>query len=238
MRPVRIGAYAFSPGPWPTLGAVLVIALTSWLALWQTNRGDEKAARQALLEARVREPAVVLTGAVKDAEPLLYRRVRAVGEWIAAGQVFVDNQVFEGRAGFDVVTPLRLEASGDAVLVNRGWIARGAEYPRAPSVDVPQGRVFVEGTAALPPRRFLELSADTVADGVWQNLSIERYAQRYRMALLPVVILSDRQPGLEPVREAPDSGEARHREYALTWLSLAMTTLVLWVALNVKRLPR
>ncbi|MGZ5597925.1 MAG: SURF1 family protein [Usitatibacter sp.] len=232
---MRIGAFTFSPGLWPTVGAVALIALTLWLARWQTERGDEKAARQSLLEARIHDPAVVLSGAVAQAEPLLYRRVRASGEWIPAGQIFVDNQVLDGKAGFDVVTPLRLAGGDGAVLVNRGWVARGPEYPRAPAVPVPAGRVEVSGTASLPPRRFLELSADTVAGGVWQNLSIERYRERFAIPVLPVVILSEGEPGLVPIHESPDSGEAKHREYALTWLSLAVTTLVLWLALNVKR---
>jgi surfeit locus 1 family protein len=90
--------------------------------------------------------------------------------------------------------------------------------------------------ASVPPRRVLELSSETVAGNVWQNLSIERYRSHTGIAVLPVVILSDAAaPGLTPVRENPDAGEARHREYALTWFSLAATTLVLWIALNLKR---
>ena len=105
-----------------------------------------------------------------------------------------------------MITPLRLAGRQDAVLVNRGWIARDAGYPRPPAVAVPRGPVEVSGMASLPPRRFFELSADTVAGSVWQNLSIERYRERYAMAVLPVVVLADAQPGLVPVRESPDAG--------------------------------
>jgi surfeit locus 1 family protein len=232
----RIGSFSFTPGIWPTLGAALLIALTLSLARWQTNRGDEKAALQRLLEARFAETPVVLTGSVPSAEPLVYRHVRAAGEWIAEGQVFIDNQVLEGRAGYHVITPLRISPQGDAVLVNRGWIARGPDYPRPPAVPVPSGPVKVSGTATVPPRRVLELAPDTVAGNVWQNLSIERYRARTKIAALPVVVLADSPaPGLAPVRERPDTGIARHREYALTWLSLAITALALWLGLNVKR---
>jgi surfeit locus 1 family protein len=220
----------------PTLAAVLLIATTLWLARWQTHRAEEKEARQALYDARLREMPLRLTGSVPSAEPLLYRRVRASGEWIADGQIFIDNQVHEGRAGFFVVTPLRLAGTRDALLVNRGWIERSAAYPRAPAVAVPHGAVEVEGLATLPPRRVLELSGDTVAGDVWQNLSIDRYRDARRMSVLPVVVLADSPgAGLVPVREQPDAGVAKHREYALTWLSLAITALVLWIALNLRR---
>src|SRR5436190_23681732 len=122
---MRIGAFAFNPAPWLSAGAAVFIALTLYLGIWQTNRGDAKEERQRLLEARVRETPVVLTGSVESAEPLLYRKVRAAGEYDASGQIYVDNQVHQGRAGYFVVTPLRLR-DGVIVLVNRGWIDRGA----------------------------------------------------------------------------------------------------------------
>lgn len=221
-----------------TLAAAALIALLVSLGRWQVNRAHEKEALQALFEARMHEAPVRLTGPVPSAQPLLYRRVEASGRWIADRQVFIDNQVRDGRAGFHVITPLALEGTKYAVLVNRGWIARDAAYPRAPSVAVPEGRVEVAGMASLPPARYLELSGETVTGDVWQNLSLERYAARTGLAILPVVIL-DRAPppGLAAVQAVPDAGMARHREYALTWFALALTTLGLWIALNLRRVP-
>ena len=219
-----------------TLAAIIFFALLLWLGRWQLDRAGEKESRQALYDARLGEATLVLTGAVASPEPLLYRRVRAAGEWVAARQIFVDNQIREGRAGFHVITPLRLEGREDAVLVNRGWIARDAGFPRAPAVAVPSGRVEVTGLATRPPARYRELSSETVTGDVWQNLSIERYAARSGLALLPVVVLADTPaPGLAAVREKPDAGVAKHYEYAWTWFALAATVAALWLALNVRR---
>lgn len=219
-----------------TIAAAALFALLAWLGTWQVQRAGEKEGRQALLDARIREAPVVLTGSVASAEPLLFRRVRAAGEWIAERQVFIDNQIREGRAGFAVITPLRLAGHEEAVLVNRGWIARDAGYPRAPDVPVPGGRVEVTGVAVLPPARVLELSAETVTGNVWQNLSIERFRAVTKLPVLPVLVLDDHPaPGLAPMRERPDAGMAKHQEYALTWFSLAATTLVLWLVLNTSR---
>jgi surfeit locus 1 family protein len=233
---VRLGAFAFTPRIVPTVAAAALIALTLYLGTWQGGRAQEKRELQALYEARTREAPLVLTGPVDSAQPLLYRRVRAAGEWDANGQFFIDNQVLDGRAGFRVVTPLRLQGRDAAVLVDRGWVARDARYPVAPEVGVPAGRVEVVGMATLPPRRFYELSSDTIAGNVWQNLSIERYRERARKDVLPVVILADVPgAGLVAVREKPDAGVDKHREYALTWYSLAATALALWIVLNLRR---
>ena len=235
---MTLSARRFAPRPVPTVAAAALIALTLWLGVWQTNRAEEKTVRQALLEARAKEPAVTLTGAVDVAEPLLFRHVRARGRFDGAGQVFVDNRVNAGRAGYHVVTPLRLDATDAVLLVNRGWIARGPRYPEPPAVPVPDGEAVVEGIATVPPARVLELSGETVTGNVWQNLAIARYSLRYRVRALPVVVLATPAgEGLAAVTEAPDAGIAKHREYALTWFSLAVTALVLWIALNFEKVP-
>ena len=233
---MRLGAFEFSPTIVPTIGAAVAIALTLSLGRWQAGRAEEKEARQALLEARMNETPVLLTGSVESPEPLVYRHVRAAGQWVAEGQIFIDNQILEGRAGFQVLTPLRLEGRKEVVLVNRGWVARSRDYPRAPAVAIPSGRIEVAGVATLPPERVLELSADTISGNVWQNVSIERYRRQTGNPVLPIVILADwPAPGLAAVRERPDAGIAKHREYALTWFALAATVLALWIALNLRR---
>ena len=221
----------------PTIAAIAMIALTVSLGRWQSGRAGEKAARQAAFEARTAETPLELGGSSGPAEALLYRRVRVAGEWDAKGQVFIDNQIHNGRAGFHVITPLRIDGSRVA-LVNRGWTPRTAAYPAAPPVRVPEGRVLVTGIATLPPKRYLELSGETISGNVWQNLSLARYAERMRVELLPVMVLADRPAeGLVAVEEKPDAGVAKHREYALTWYSLAVTLVALWVFYSFRRSP-
>lgn len=228
--------YSFRPGLVPTLAAAGLIALTVSLGRWQLGRAEEKTTRLALLEARQGETPLRLTGSVPSAEPLLYRRVVAAGQWVAGGQVYVDNQSHAGRAGFHVITPLAI-APDAVVLVNRGWVARGSEYPAAPRVAVPAGPAEVTGLVSLPPARFLELSREAISGDVFQNLSVERYRAARRLPALPFVVLAETPAaGLQPVREAPRvMGAEKHREYALTWFSLAATAFVLWIFMNLER---
>lgn len=233
---MRLAGFIFAPRVVPTLAAVAMIALTGSLGRWQALRAQEKSVRQALLEERGREAPLLLAGPAGSAQDLLFRRVRAQGHFVPEGQVFVDNRVHGGRAGFHVVTPLAIRDGPTLALVNRGWIARTAAYPAAPEVPVPAGEQVVEGIATVPPGRVLELTEETVTANVWQNLSLERYAARMRREVLPVVILaSPPAPGLAAVEERPDAGIARHREYSLTWYSLAATVVALWVSVNLRR---
>ncbi|QJR13624.1 SURF1 family protein [Usitatibacter palustris] len=235
---LTLGRWRFTPGLVPTLAAVAMVALTLSLSRWQFNRADEKTARQALLEAREREPVLSLAASGASAEALVYRHVRAEGTYKPEGQVFIDNRQHAGRAGFHVMTPLMLDGGG-AVLVNRGWIARTNAYPQPPAAPVPEGRITVAGLASIPPPRVLELSKETIAGSVWQNLSMARYRELMRIDALPVVLLAEPpSPGLVAVHDKPDLGIAKHQEYALTWLALATTVVGLWLALNLKRQPQ
>ena len=215
---------------WPTIGAAALIALTLSLGRWQTLRAEEKQARQALLETRTRETPLYLTGAVDSAEPLLFRRVRAAGHWIPRGQIFVDNQIRGGRAGFHVITPA-VEATKGSVLLT-AVVARSGDYPPRSLIAVP-AVVEVTGRRTLPPS---VLSSGRHHGGdVWQTFST-RYAAHTGTAVLPVLVLADAPaPGLAAVRENPDAGIARHREYALTWFSLAALALGLWIVLNLRK---
>jgi len=235
---VRIGSLEFSPRGVPTVAALAMVALTVSLGRWQAGRAEEKAALQSLWESRAAEAPLTLAGRAGSAQELAFRRVRLRGAFVAGGQIFIDNRIHGGRAGFHVLTPLALAGGGPAVLVNRGWVARTAAYPAPPEVPVPGGEQSIEGLATVPSRRFVELSADTVSGSVWQNLSIERYAARTGREVLPVVVLArPPAPGLAAVEERPDAGIAKHQEYALTWFSLAATVVALWVGLNLRRAP-
>src|SRR6188768_1080550 len=128
----------FAPRLVPTLAAFAMIALTLWLGRWQGGRAEEKAALQAMYEARIREAPLVLGGS-SPPDALLYRRVRVAGTWVPEGQIFVDNRILDGRAGFHVITPIRVADGAKVVLVNRGWVARNAAYPSAPAVATPSG---------------------------------------------------------------------------------------------------
>jgi surfeit locus 1 family protein len=233
---MRLGAWRFTPRLVPTLAAAVMLALLLSLGRWQVSRAHEKQERQALFETRLKAAPFKLAGPVDDGASLLYRRLEAAGRYQAGRQIYIDNRLHEGRAGFHVITPLQLDGTSSTVLVNRGWVARTAEYPRPPAVAVPEGPVTVTGLATVPPARVLELSADVVAGNVWQNLSLARYRERTQQDVLPFVLLASAPaPGAAPVVEQPDAGVAKHQEYALTWFSLAATVVALWLGLNLRR---
>ena len=227
----------FRPTLVPTLGLVVLVAATVGLGNWQRHRAQEKQALRDRYESAARAPALALDAVaaeMPDAGGLRYRTVRVQGEFVAARQVLIDNKVRAGRAGFDVVTPLRIAGAKRYVLVDRGWIAQGRSRAELPAVPPPAGPVVVEGRIDLPPTRYLELAADPGSGAVRQNLDIGRFAASTGFALLPFIVeqTGGSGDGLDRRWPAPDFDIERHQSYMLQWYSLAALGLVLWIGLN------
>ena len=226
---------SFRPTLWPTLGMVALVALTVGLGNWQRHRAEEKEALAAQAAAAAARPPLELAGAESDAAALVYREVRATGEYDAAHQVLIDNRVHAGRPGFHVVAPLRLSRSGRFVLVDRGWVAQSPRRADLPVVPAPAGIVTVSGRASLPPRYF-ELARSSPTGMLWQNLDIGRFAAATGLDLLPIVIEQDDagapRDGLVRDWPPPDFAIERHRSYMLQWYAFAALAVVLWLTLN------
>lgn len=226
----------FRPSLWPTLGLLLLVGVTVALGNWQRQRAIDKQSLRDQYEAASRAAPLALdAGATAAADPatLRFRSVRAKGTYDAAHQLLIDNRVHAGRAGFEVVAPLKLEGAR-YVLVDRGWVAQGASRAALPQVPAPEGTVVVEGRINLPPARYLELGADANAGPVRQNLDIARFAASSGLALLPFIIeqTQDTADGLVRDWPAPDFGIDQHKSYMVQWYSLAALGVVLWLALN------
>ena len=226
----------FTPRLVPTMAAVLMCALTLYLAQWQQGRAAEKTALQAEFDQRLKTAPQALTADARDADALRFRRAVARGRWHDGAQIYIDNKTDGGRAGYHLITPLKLAESDTYVLVNRGWIARSAAYPSPPVIASNAREVNIAGLITVPSKKFLELSNNTVQGAVWQNLTTERYRDAFKLDVLPFVLLAaEAADGLTPISTRPDAGVDKHREYMFTWYALAATIVALWVGLNIHR---
>jgi len=228
------------PRALPTLAAIVAIVVFVAAGNWQGRRMHEKEALRAQLDAAAKADPIALTAlpSQSDWASLRYRPVVVTGEYDARRQIFVDNKVHAGRAGFHVVVPLVLP-DGRAVLVNRGWIAQGASRAVLPDAPLPSGEVSVRGRLALPAVGYLELSAEAAPGAVWQNLDPGRFAVATGRAVLPVVVEVTTPPvpddGLVRDWPAPDFGVEKHRIYMLQWYALAALAAGLWLFFFVHR---
>lgn len=221
----------------PTVAALAVVALAASAGIWQTNRAQFKRDLQARYEAQEKSAPVALPGSLIDAEAFRFRRVSVTGQFDPAHEILLDNRVLNGKPGYHVVTPLKINNADLYVLVDRGWVARGSDRTLLPEIRTPLGTVVLEGVAAPPSSKYLELSTQTVEGKVWQNLDMHRMAGLLRHPVQPVVItqLNDNGDGLMRHWERPDVGIEKHVGYAFQWFALAVATIVIYVVMYAKR---
>lgn len=222
-----------------TLAAVVGCLVTASLGRWQLGRASGKEALQARIDAREQLPvldALSLRGDA-DVEPLLYRRVEAVGEWVAARTVFLDNRPMNGRAGFYVVTPLRLSGSDAVLLVQRGWAPRDfQDRTRLPAVETPGGVVRLSGHIVPAPSRLYELG-EPGTGLIRQNLDVAQFRAETGLALAPVSIQQegDAADGLLRAWPKISTGVEKHYGYAFQWFGLSALIAVLYVWFQIVR---
>ena len=230
------------------LAALAGVLLTASLGQWQLRRAEQK---QALADVRQSRAAMAPVegaslGQAADSaahrEGLLYRAVALQGRWLGEHTVYLDNRQMQGRAGFFVVTPLRL-ASGPVVLVQRGWVPRHFQDRAAlPTVATPAQEVRVQGHLAPWPSRIYDFGAVETGP-IRQNLDFDAFRGQTG---LPLLALSVQQSGPADdglLREwpVPASGIEKHHGYAFQWFGLSALIALLYVwyqIVQVRRTPR
>jgi surfeit locus 1 family protein len=222
--------------PLPVLTAVTLLALAILIGLgtWQLERRAEKHALLAQIEAREKSPPapveiLFVTGDSFSA----FRQATALGTFDHTKEAYVyapRADTGPTRQGFKVLTPFRL-ASGGVLIVDRGWIPEANKNPAARAQGQIEGEVELEGvllpssvarTFTPPPdlRTRTFYNRDTTAISRALGVSLHRTL---------IFEASTRvEGGPEPMpgkRDIPDN----HLSYALTWFSLGLVLLVIYL---------
>lgn len=227
---------------WPTLAVAALVPAMVALGFWQLHRAGEKQALQEEYDARATGPVVRIEPRLQRAEDLRFYRVTVRGAYETANQLYIDNRVHQGRAGYHVVTPFRIEGGDVRVLVNRGWIPPGPDRAQLPPAAIPEGVQEITGIATVPSDKPFRLGAEAALrhDGqtLWQHMDLVRFAASVRYPVQPVIVLLGPESaagGFTREWSRLDAGIAVHQGYAFQWFMLATTLLAIYLFLGWRR---
>lgn len=221
---------------------VLVVAIVLVnLGQWQLRRLEQRRALNQEITKGLDQPSVTLTGDPVDPEALHRRRVVVTGTFENEENIALRNRSFEGRPGVELIVPLRIKGSDQAVLVNRGWIPLQISTAEERMAYALEGEVTVEGIAyrSQPrPDGFLVPTDPTPVPGqkldTWFRVDIERIQQQVDKPLLPIFVQQSAPPAgpAEPPlpQKEPELTEGSHLGYAFQWFSFAFILLVMYSA--------
>ena len=223
-----------------TLLTLILLVLFVSLGRWQWHRGE---AKQVLWDSYERNDVTPALDARFDFDSAeRFTSVALTGHFESNRQFLLDNRSHAGQPGYEVLTPFVLE-SGRRILVNRGWIPFGGYRDRLPDVSfvsapstVVQGRLDELPTAGLASGR-----APPEAGDAWPKLTSfpthEELQAALRDKLARRILLLDPKMPNGYVREWSPPGMApeRHFSYAIQWWGFAVVLLVLYFALNFRK---
>ena len=173
-----------------SMAALIGVLITASLGFWQLDRAAQK---QAIFDAITRQQAqqpwhnAQLAAQVPViAEPmsevqqadLLHRPVQLQGQWLAEQTLFLDNRQMQGKAGFYVLTPFRLNAPYERVVVIVQCASRAQGRRRAAWLGTTQlhgPRAPARGADACRPGQHrgqaggTAVQADGAGSGPWRG---------------------------------------------------------------------
>ncbi len=224
-----------------TIMAVLGIALFSALGTWQVFRALEKQQLQQEMQQKLQQPPYVLNNNPDSIEKRKFTNVEVTGYFDKKGEILIDNIKQDGKAGYHVLTPLKLANSDRVIIINRGWIPLGRDRRILPNIETPATKVRVKGMLA-PPRSKppLILGKLDTSSRVWLYYDTDAYAKKFNYRLLPLVVLQDKDDANGFVRKWPkyDAKVSMHVGYAIQWYVFALIVLATYIGINLRKVKQ
>lgn len=232
--------WRFQPPLWAACSACAGVIAFCAMGIWQIHRGQAKQvlldqfAHTAAAPARKFDLSRVASGEIQHVE--------VSGRYEAMHQLLLDNQTYQQRPGYRVLTPLRLE-NGALILVNRGWLPQTRSREQLPQLPVTDDVQTFSGYWAPLPRPGLKQEQQPCGKAAQFPL-ILNFPDAAQIGCVlgePVAdgqLLLDNGAANGFVREWTfDNGfpPSRHYGYALQWFALAATLAIIFFKLNIKR---
>lgn len=219
-----------------TLVVLLAAGVMVRLGFWQKSRLDGRRAANAAISRQLAAPILTLDGAALatvDPASLIFRRVLVRGTWDYDHEVELRYRSFDGQPGIHLLTPLRIDGSDRAILVDRGWVPfdqagpQGRTQFRQGATGEVEGLVYESihqdgaPTSSGGDRLDAFSQVDVAAIGAQEAVPLVSFWVRR----LPSGdnITPPRAEGL------PDLSNGTHLAYMIQWWAFAATLLITYV---------
>ncbi len=220
---------------WVTLLVLLAMTLMIRLGFWQLDRLTQRRATNTLVAQQLAAPPLVLTGQDmgENLTELKYRPAIVKGEYDHSQEIVLKNQAWQGQPGLHLITPLRIEGSDQAVLIDRGWISHEELNAKSWEKFAESGLVEIKGMIRMTQTKPNSVLATDVTPSppgeqqtAWFRVDIAAIQAQTPYKLLPIYIRQSPDPAWTklPYRSELnlDLSEGSHLGYAIQWFSFAL----------------
>ncbi len=193
------------------------IILCIGLANWQWQRAQAADSLFKSYQLQESRPAATLS-----TSPAAYERVSAEGD--IENYFFLDNQIYQGMAGWHVLAEVHTRQF--IILVDLGWVAKQDKLQL--EKPLPQ-HIAVQGLLREPQKGFMLQGAQQ--DPKWpklqQQIDIPLLSEHFGYDYFPFVLYAENQIGdLKPTPIMMENKYYMHMGYAIQWLLIGAVFLI------------
>ncbi|MGH1460886.1 MAG: SURF1 family protein [Neptuniibacter sp.] len=219
------------------IASVLLVPVLLSLGFWQLDRADQK---RQLKQSWTEQKTLSQLPPLSQFQSIQYLQLELKGFLDTQRFFLLDNRIRDGRVGYEVIVPFKTPL-GELLVANLGWVAAGSNRALLPKVEVPDGKVLINGGARLISPAFS--LGPLTENNIWpvriQQLNAEHMGKLLNKQILPVEVRIKQPviPALNiewPIAVMPPQ---KHLAYAVQWfvMALALVVLLIWSWRQVQR---
>lgn len=225
----------FRPSLWLTIFTVISFIILCGLGIWQMQRLQWKEGLIAEIDAGRGAPPASLPSRLANAPDWRFRMVTVTGRFLHHAESHRTGKAENGRVGYRIFTPLQ-RTGAETIMIERGWVPETLKAPSSRTESLVDGDVTVTGMVRLPDERNSFTPADDVVGNLW--FAVDPRAMGAAAGVtVPGWYVVDETSTLDWPRAGPSELHLRnnHLGYAVTWFSLAIALLVIWLIMGLRR---
>ena len=195
---------------------LVFIALGTWQIIrlgWKNNLILE-------IENSLKNPPVELTQSNK----VNYLKIKTSGSVDFEKQIYLYNLNDSGTPGFEVLNPISID--GENYLLNRGWIP--FEKKDTPEINIID-QTNIVGTIKIQGRKNIFKPDNDLKENYWFSLNREDILKFTGKKFSKYIIYLDGNYQLPKPKKITANISNNHKKYAMTWFSLAISILLLYL---------
>ena len=199
---------------------IFFISVFIALGTWQIIRLGWKNNLILEIENSLKNPPVELTQSNKQN----YLKIKTSGNIDFEKQIYLYNLNDAGTPGFEVLNPILID--GENYLLNRGWIPFEKK-------DMPEINMFdpnnIVGTLKIQGRKNIFKPDNDIEENYWFSLNREDISKFTGKKFSKYIIYLDGNYQFPKPKKITANISNNHKKYAMTWFSLAISILLLYL---------
>lgn len=221
---------SFRPKLIPTLLTVPALIILLSLSYWQFQRLAWKEGVIEKIAQQIQLPVIELPENI-DLDQMQYRKVSLEGKFLHDLELhlYAGSMKFKGGNGYYIFTPFRLN-DGRIVMVNRGWVIENLKDSKTRPETLNENELKLTGAIMKSEEKGVYVHDNQPDRNLWFYVNVDEMASWINLPIEKFYILAQDEKGSTlRGQDIKPNLLNNHLGYALTWLSAAISLLVIYI---------